>query len=306
MSAKSTHDGVEVWTLTTPDGAVRASIVPQFGALVASLVFRGRELLYQHPFFWEQQTERTRGGFPFLFPVCGRLERNGQAGAYAYDDQIYQMKIHGFSSRLPWTVRGNPTDAELVLTLTDTPATRDQYPFGFEVALRFKVMADLFRIEQEYRNRGAAPMPYYAGFHPYFLTPEPGHGKEQTKVDFRAMRRLLYNERLTDVVGRTDPPQFPADVSDPAINENLTVVEESNEMRLILPDGLTVQMKAEGVEDPKLFPYVQLYTMPDRPFFCIEPWMAFPNALNTVRGARWLAPGQAEHGVLSVWTTTRG
>ena len=61
--------GFEVWTVESPDGAVRASIVPEMGAAVSSLRFGDRELLYQHPFFWDRASERTRGGFPFLFPV---------------------------------------------------------------------------------------------------------------------------------------------------------------------------------------------------------------------------------------------
>ena len=62
-------------------------------------------------------------------------------------------------------------------------------------------------------------------------------------------------------------------------------------------------MAAEGVEDPNLFPYVQLYTMTEKPFFCVEPWMAAPNSLNTAKGCRWLEPGAVEHGVLRLWVT---
>ena len=89
----------------------------------------------------------------------------------------------------------------------------------------------------------------------------------------------------------------------PAINERITRVGEDREAKLRLPDGLTIHLAAEGVEDSDLFPYIQLYTMADKPFFCVEPWMAFPNALNTVAGARWLKPGQSERGMLRVWIT---
>ena len=70
-----------------------------------------------------------------------------------------------------------------------------------------------------------------------------------------------------------------------------------------MPDGTTIHMIAEGVEDKDMFPYVQLYTVEDQPFFCVEPWMGFPNALNTVAGSRWLEPGRSEKGVLKIWTT---
>ena len=46
--------------------------------------------------------------------------------------------------------------------------------------------------------------------------------------------------------------------------------------------------------------YLQFYTMADKPFFCIEPWMGHPNALNALTGAHWLAPGEVTHGVFEV------
>ena len=295
-----TRNGLKVWRIESADRAVRVCVVPEIGAAVSSLEIGGRELLYQHPHFWEPDTDRTRGGFPFLFPVCGRLERNGEAGAYLYDGRIYRMKIHGFSTRMPWAVSGAAGTDGLTLTLRNSDQTRELYPFRFAVTLRFRALPDSLVIEQEYANTGDRPMPYYAGFHPFFATPGPDAGKARAQVDFRPVRQLAYNERLTDIAGVRPPPAFPASVCDPAINEVLTEVGADKTARLIQPDGFEIRMAAEGVEDPDLFRYIQLYTMPERPFFCIEPWMAFPNALNAVSGSRWLAPGQKESGVLRV------
>lgn len=287
----------------SPDGAVQASVVPELGAIVSSLTIGGHELLYQQTFFWDRHAERTRGGLPLAFPVCGRLERNGVAGAYQYYGRIYHLKNHGFSMRVPWTVTECGREDEVVVRLTETDETLGIYPFAFEIVLRFRAEPSQFVVEQTYANTGDRPMPYYAGFRPYFLTPHAGRGKGTTMVDFRPVRQLVYNERLTDIITKTPPPSFPASVSDPAINETLTRVGEDKKATLAFPDGMTVHMLAEGVEDRNMFPYVQLYTVPEKPFFCIEPWMGFPNALNTVCGARWLTPGQSEHGVLRIWTS---
>jgi galactose mutarotase-like enzyme len=297
--------GLEVRTITAPDKSVSATIAPEIGASVSSLVFNGREILFTHPFFWDRQTDKTRGGFPFLFPVCGRLERGGQMETYLYNHRPYRMKIHGFAIRMPWIIAGGAGDSELVLRLRDTDETRAQYPFSFQVLLRFKALPSVFVIEQEYSNMGAEAMPYYAGFHPYFLTPPPAAGKEQTMVDFKPVRRLVYNERLTDAAGEREPPNLPASVADPSINEMSTRVGADKETRLMLPDGLTIHMAATGSPDKDLFPYVHLYTAPDKPFICIEPWMAIPNSFNAVQGSRWLAPGQTERGTVKVWTSRR-
>jgi galactose mutarotase-like enzyme len=49
-----------------------------------------------------------------------------------------------------------------------------------------------------------------------------------------------------------------------------------------------------------MFPYVQLFTETKKPFFCAEPWMAFPNAINAVSGARWLQPGKSDKAILTL------
>lgn len=306
MAERTTQHGHEVLTIASADGSTRASFVPEKGGMGSSIVMPGRdgprELLFLHDFFWDRQTDKIPGGWPFLFPNCGRLERGGEAGTYLYDGHLYRLPSHGFGPRAAWEVAAEAQDS-LTLRLVDTEATRAVYPFEFEILLKYRVAKCVLVCEQTYTNRGQVAMPYYAGFHPYLRTPAPGAGKERVMLDFAPARAFAYNERLTDLARETAVPQVPAPIVHPTVNERIARVASNKEARLILPDGLTVHLAAVGVEDDDLFPYVQLYTMPDKPFFCIEPWMAFPNALNTVAGARWLRPGQSEHGILRLWVT---
>ena len=304
MALLETRNGYEVLTVVSPDGGTRASFVPEKGGTGSSLVIGGRELLFLHDFFWDRQTEKIPGGWPFLFPICGRLERGGQAGQYLYDGRIYKMPSHGFGPRIPWAVVESGRSDTLILQLTDTPATREAYPFRFEVRLAYRAEKDALVCEQTYVNRGDVPMPYYAGFHPYFLTPPADGGKPEVTLDYKPVRAFRYNERYTDLAGPVPPPAVPVAVhSDAVLEQRLTRVGEERELRVAMPGGFVIHLAAEGVEDENLFPYVQLYTMTDKPFFCVEPWMGVPNALNTVAGARWLKPGQSESGVLKLWVT---
>ena len=83
-----------------------------------------------------------------------------------------------------------------------------------------------------------------------------------------------------------------------AVDETLNAVADRHQARLDFPDGLRLGLEVSEASAPRLFPFVQLYTMPDQPFFCIEPWMAAPNTLNAVSGARLLGPGAADRAVL--------
>lgn len=299
--AKKSKTGYQVREIVSEDGSVRAAIVPELGAIVSSLRFNGREILFQHDFFWDADSEKTRGGVPLLFPICGRLERNGVQNRWVWNRHIYSMPIHGFAMRMPWRVLEEHSSAhELAVELRDTEGTRAQYPFEFRLSMRMSALQSEFVVRLECENTGQAPMPYYAGFHPYFLTPQPGRGKEQTLLHLKPLRRVLYNATLTDVIGEAEPPAFPVSVADPAINEMLALVGSEEEALLEMPDKSCLCIKAFGEEIPDLFPYIQLYTMPEKPFFCVEPWMSYPNAMNTVDGPRWLGPGCSESGIFRI------
>lgn len=301
MQSRQTRNGFETLTIATQDGQTTATFAPQRGAAASSIVMPGcqgpRELLYQHAFFWDPQITDLPGGWSFCFPVCGRLERQGVQGSYLYQGKIYHMPIHGFAWQARWEVEHQRDDA-VTFVLHDTPVSRAMYPFRFALRLHYQVRPGELMCEQSYCNRGDQAMPYYAGFHPYFLTPESGAGKEEVILDYHPVRRLAYNKAYTDLVGEAPLFSLPTAVTHPELSEQLTQVDDHKMVKLRYPGGDVVRLVAEGVDDPALFPYVQLYTMPEKPFFCVEPWMAYPNALNSVDGARWLAPGAEEKGCL--------
>lgn len=301
MSQISNFKGYKTYTLRSPDGRLQASFVPEKGGVGYSLLVQlpqgEKELLYLHDFFWEKAWLDLPGGWPFLFPVCARLERDGKQGCYLYDGNLYELPIHGFSWCLPWEVLGCD-DQSLILCLKDNAQTRALYPFSFKVMLTYRLENDHLLCDQWYENTGEHPFPYYAGFHPYFLTPPFNKGKSQVILNYQPSRRFIYNDRMTDIVGESSVFKTPVSIMDPEINEQLTQLSEEKKIHLTYPGELELVLEARGVEEANLFPYVQLYTMPEKPFFCVEPWMGFPNALNTVSGVRWLKPGQGERGML--------
>jgi len=306
MATQHTFQSFVVYTISSPDGHSRASFVPEKGGVGSSLIMpwqnQERELLYQHDHFWQRGNPNLPGGWPFIFPICARIERDGIFGNYLYDGELYNLPIHGFASAMPWQVKSDDQNQpdKITLTLSATPETLKCYPFRFHIELEYSMENNKFICKQTYTNNDTKPMPYYGGFHPYFLTPPAQQGKEKVMLDYKPLRRFRYNERLTDLIGTQELFPLPASITNPIINEQLVELKENKTITLSYPDGFKITMQADGVEDVNLFPYVQLYTQAQEPFICIEPWMGFPNALNTIAGSRWLRPGQSEHGVLQL------
>jgi galactose mutarotase-like enzyme len=300
MALETLQHGLRVFRLTAADGRAHAEIVPELGGLVASLQLPGPdgrpgECLFRHPWFWEPGTPETRGGIPLLFPVCGRLLQEDRPGLYRVDGQAYVLPIHGFAMRQPWEVAAADRPDGLRLRLADSPATRAAYPFAFELELAFDLAPEEFTGRLTVRNPGAVPLPYAAGFHPYFATPAPGRGKEETRVEARPAALCLYNATKTAVTGQAPPPAFPRSIAGGEINSLLLDMGGASETRLRFPDGSGIGLRASG-----LFRYRQFYTRPEAPFFCDEPWMAPPGLLNHPESARTLAAGQAESGTCRI------
>src|SRR5206468_153327 len=93
-------------------------------------------------------TEGWRGKAPLLWPATGRSLSPRGAG-YIFKDRFYPMADHGFVRDMPWAVgrRGSDESAAYAsLHLTDTASTRSQYPFGFRLAVDYRVRGGALQI----------------------------------------------------------------------------------------------------------------------------------------------------------------
>ena len=177
-----TEQGFKVYRIRAAAGGGEAAIVPDLGAVVSSLRLPGpgglREVLFRHPHFWDPAAERTRGGIPFLFPICGRLERNGQSGAYLFDGHVYEMKIHGFAMRGPWEVV-KADGSSLTVRLTDSPASLRQFPFSFRITLVFRFEGGLSSSIRRTRIPGSSHFPFMQVSIPIFSRQSPGPARRR-------------------------------------------------------------------------------------------------------------------------------
>lgn len=293
--------GFEAYTLKAADHKTQATLIPERGAWVSSLILpfktQTREVLFQHDYAWDAQLNDLVGGIPFIFPVCARIGRNNQDGVYLYEGQQYHLKIHGFSWYMKWEVIQVEED-NIELCLRPNDETRERYPFEFEVRLHFKVLPGKLECHLTFKNSDSKMMPYYAGFHPYFLVKD----KANTVLHFNTSKRLKYNEAMTDIIGEEPALSLPTPVNNPVINEQLSMLNGSREATLTFPNDEVLTLNI--TENAEYYNFIQLYNIPEKPFFCVEHWMSFPNAINTMSGVRWLKPQQEERATYCVSSDT--
>ena len=263
------------------NNAVSAEIYPNLGALCASLKIKNKELLAWPEGFNPNNYQKISGGLPLLFPITGRLSRQGEIGKYLYQGKLFDLPIHGFLHRNSFELIDQKSDS-LVLRLINNLDTLKNYPFEFEIILIFKILDFGLEIKQIYKNRGETPLPFYAGFHPYFNIPKDRAGM---KLFFKAQKSFKYNAQLTEVLGELECLSMPIDLAKiDSYNERLSLLGPDKKVILSFKDGHVLSQISS-------FDYLQLYTDAQKEFICLEPWMSHPNSFNSLLAAPVINPG---------------
>jgi galactose mutarotase-like enzyme len=256
------------------DAAAKSTLVlaPGRGGMATRWTIDERPIFYLDEATLRDPSKNVRGGNPVLFPSPGKLtgdawSRGGKSGS---------MKQHGFARNLPWSI-GPRTDASVVLRLAATDATRAQFPWEFSAEYTYLLQGRALRITQRFENHGPSPMPFGAGFHPYFHVPE--RDKARASITTRAAKAF---DNVTKTVVALPPTGIDLAVSEADLH---LLDHGANPCALVAP-GLTVELAGS----PELSHWV-VWTLAGKDFVCVEPWTCPGDALNTGERVLELPPG---------------
>jgi galactose mutarotase-like enzyme len=266
----------ETYTLSDQTAQSHLEVVPERGGIITSWYVQGQDILYLDAERFTKPDLSVRGGIPILFPICGNLPDN----TYTYQGQHYNLKQHGFARDLPWIVAEQKTEtaASLTLVLNSNDQTRAVYPFEFQLAFTYQIQGNRLEIRQRYTNHGMQPMPFSTGLHPYFWTPD----KTQLQFEIPSAEYLDQRTQISEAFsGNFDLNRDEIDVAFRQLTSNsATVVDTSRRLKLTL-----------GYDAP--YTTLVFWTVKGKDFYCIEPWSASRNALNTGDRLIQLASGES-------------
>jgi galactose mutarotase-like enzyme len=234
--------------------------------MVTSLCLGQREYLYLEPETLADPARNVRGGIPLLFPICGPLE----GGVWAHEGQEFRMPQHGLARQAEWEIlEQGPDWVELGFPFDEK--TLKQYPFAFLLKVHYQVEHRTLTIRQTYANRGPQEMPFQTGLHPYFRVQSP------LSWDL-PVQSYRDNER----------PDQPAQPWSGTIPEDRPVLDWEL-------GGLTALQA--GLQDIRLhydqhYPYLVVWHLADKPFWCLEPWSGPRFGLQRRQNVLTCAPGQ--------------
>lgn len=230
------------------------------GAELKSLVCSGNE------FIWQGDEKFWTGSAPVLFPICSGLKDN----TYYLSGKEYHLNKHGFAKNMIFAVESKAENTVTFL-LTDTPDTQTQYPYRFEFRIIYTLSVKTLSIRYEIRNPDGKQMYFSVGAHEAYSCPD---GIENYDI-VMPQKQTLVSTTLTgpNTLGY----------------EELTVTNNSDILplkykyfdvdALVFLDfkGDYVILKNRNTKKEikvtfKDFPYLLLWTKPDAPYICIEPW----------------------------------
>ncbi len=255
----------DTYILNDRSAGSRVEVVPQRGGIITSWQVRGQELLYFDADRFADPSKSIRGGIPILFPICGDLPED----TYTDGDTSYALKRHGFARDLPWTVGDRVTQDKVSLTLelTSNDRTRAVYPFDFHLAFTYQLQGNTLDIQQCVTNRGDRPMPFSLGLHPYFSIAN----KAQLQLDIPSRQYIDQLNGATQVFGGNfDYSQDEIDVAFTQLDRDWTSATDRDRNLRIRLDY-----------DSEVYSTVVFWTVKGKEYYCLEPWSAPRNALNT-------------------------
>jgi len=261
-------------------GAARATISPERGAIVTRW-FSEQELLYLDEATFRDPSKNVRGGIPVLFPSPGKLTGDRYPRG--------SMKQHGFARNVAWTVvERNISSARLALSSSEE--TRAQYPWDFRAELAVTLGERSLRLEQRVTaaTSNTEPMPFGFGFHPYFAVPVDE--KAATTIETSATRAF-------DNVRKANIDLHGIDLAAGEVDLHL-LDHDCTESELAWFAG-TTRVRVRASPDYRRW---VIWTLPEKPFVCLEPWTCPGDALNTGEGLITLAPGATWDGFVELTT----
>ena len=209
---------------------------------------------------------------PILFPIVGRLKND----SYSIEDKTYELPRHGFARNFEFKV-GHQTENAVVFLLTDNSETLKQYPFQFELRLKYEIIENSLKMNYSVINKSDKMMPFSIGAHPAFAINELF---SEYTLDFNEYEDFISHELQNE--------QFN--------NSSKIIASENGKIKLdyslfekdalvfknLKSDTLTLSKRNLpylSVEF-KGFPYLGIWTKPKAPFLCIEPWCGLADNTN--------------------------
>jgi galactose mutarotase-like enzyme len=270
------------WHLTLGDGSVR-------------------DVLYWPELKTLDDFHKVRGGNPVLFPFSARTFDRGEIGFWRDPAGVRRpMPTHGFARQGEFKIVRLDAGGFSAVLIPGAEA-REAYPFNYEFTVAYRFAPLGLSCEFTLRNFDRQPIPWSAGHHFYFTVPwTEGAARGDYAIRIPSTKTLRQ-----DAAGRLVPgPALKPEerLNNEALLDTFHLGLKNNTVVFGQPGAqgqVSVRHGTAAIPPPEAT-VVTWTSDAQAPFFCVEPWMGPPNALETKVGLHWVQPGQAQSFVVDI------
>ncbi len=225
-------------------------------------------------YLWTGDPNIWAASAPNIFPMTGGFKDD----KYILEGKEYIMPKHGFAKNMDFIVE-SVTDTTAVFLLTETDETKSQWPYDFEFRVCYELFDSKVAIDYKVTNKNDNTMWFSVGSHDGFATPE---GIEEYDIIFENKETLnaytlfgnLIGEETYPVIENTDTLTLKYDYF--SVDALVFKDVKSKSCKLINRNT------GRGIKlDYPDFPVMMVWTKPNAPYICIEPWFGAPDHVDS-------------------------
>lgn len=238
------------------------------GAELKSLSCGGQE------YIWHGDPAIWAGSCPLMFPICSGLKDD----TYYLDGKAYSLQKHGYGRFAIFEVEKQTEDGVTFL-LRSNEESKAQFPFDYELRVIYQLDGKKLRVTYDVKNLSADTMCFSIGGHEGYYCPE---GIEEYDVIFPQAETLestvlegnLLGYKKIPVIENSDRIALNYDY----FQVDALVFQDLRSKEAVLKNRKTG--KAIKVTFPG-FDIFQLWTKPNAPYICLEPWCGMSDRTDT-------------------------
>ena len=209
---------------------------------------------------------------PILFPIVGRLKND----SYSINNTTFELPRHGFARNYDFQIV-NQTENSVLFQLESNSETLKNYPFDFQLQLEYVLEGNSLKTKYSIVNKSNTTMPFSIGAHPAFAIDNNfknyslRFNKEDKFISFELENEQFNNSfKEISTVNNTISLDYSLFEKDALVFKHLN----SNELTLLENEQEVLSVQFDG------FPYLGIWTKPNAPFLCIEPWCGLADNVN--------------------------
>lgn len=217
---------------------------------------------------------------PVLFPIIGKLKR----GQTLINGRTYEMSQHGFARDLEFEPI-TKLDNFHSYVLRSNKYTMARYPYEFELYITHRQEDNKLITIYKVVNKGISNMLFAIGGHPAFKIDQDDLKRGNYYLEFAEEEERAHFLYLVDGLVGTNyaKNQLIEDkymlLDDHTFDNDAVIIQGIQHKKVSLINKRTrkviLRMDFEG------FPYLGIWSKPNAPFICLEPWTSTADRVNS-------------------------